>query len=55
MKKEFAINDAVITPTTSGVVKQISELADHFEYLVQFKDGTAAWVHERNLILRPTK
>lgn len=57
MKSKFAENDLVKTPVAAGVVKQIAPFpggngdAPHFEYLVEWPDKTASWIHED--ILKP--
>lgn len=53
-KPQFTIGTSVRTAVNSGQIKQVAEYADHFEYLVEWPDGTAAWIHERNLTVTPT-
>lgn len=49
MKSKFSKGDAVTTNIEPGTVKEVAPFADHFEYLVEFKDQTASWIHEQYL------
>lgn len=48
-KTQFKIGDAVKSPVNVGTVQLVHEFSDHTEYLVEWPDKTASWVHERNL------
>ncbi len=52
-KIKFEVGQSVATATAPGVIKQLALFADHCEYLVEFPDKTATWIHENNLKPNP--
>ena len=49
MKNKFAKNEPVKTETAWGLVTASATFPSHTEYLVEFPDGTASWIHEEKL------
>ncbi len=49
MKTKFQLNDRVKTETAIGHITGWQPFPDHHEYLVEFPDGTATWLHEEKL------
>lgn len=48
-KPQFHPGDPVQSETSAGRVVNVSPFPDHVEYLVEFPDGTASWIHEAAL------
>jgi hypothetical protein len=48
-KTKFNLKDSVRTVVNTGIVSDVAPFADHTEYLVEWTDKTATWIHEQHL------